>query len=601
MGTLRLHSSASAKAASPRWLVGLWLLAAVLTTWAFGYTSMLNSDLWFHLAAGRTIVEEGRVPEVDEWSFTAAGEEWHNHEWLSGVVFHLWSEAFGIGSLVYWEWGLLVAAFGLLFVALHRLTGSPAASWLAVLLAVAVAAPFFDVRPNLYSLAGVSLLLYLGLTRRRLPLALPLLFLVWTNLHGGAVLGLAVVGLLVAVRGWTRGGEEAAEGWTWRRGVGRDAAVAAGCAAACLVNPFGPAALLYPFELALAGGSASRRHIVEWASPFTPGGIQAPLYPWAIAAAAIGAVLLARRLRRQPERHPEWTVLAFAAATLAMSLQSRRFIVFFALATAYLVAPVLAGFAARAKPRLRLRLSAAAAVVVLVATGVRLAPYPWSPRAFPALTQLHLMPVAAVDFIEANGIEGKVFSYFLWGGYLHHRTAGGLKVFLDPRSETVFSDETQRLYYRVHFAAPGWASIVGRSGAELVLWPAYTDAFSAQLRQLVASGEWRVVHRGARAYLLARRGFALPADLRLPETAHQKLAEGRHAVLAGRLPAGEALLRQALEMDPTLEPACEDLVLVEAALGKREELLATARRCQRIFPDRARWQAHRQLAQTLPR
>src|SRR5687767_15069621 len=100
----------------------LWGVAAALAVWAAGFTSMINSDLWFHLAAGREIWEGRTVPRVDTWSFTAAGEPWHNHEWFSGLFFHLWSRLFGVESLVYWQWAVLIAAFLLVFRTLERLS-----------------------------------------------------------------------------------------------------------------------------------------------------------------------------------------------------------------------------------------------------------------------------------------------------------------------------------------------------------------------------------------------------------------------------------------------------------------------------------------------
>lgn len=577
----------------------LWGLAALLTTWGFGYTAMLNSDLWFHLAAGRAIVQDGEIPRVDSWSYTAFGDPWHNHEWLSGVVFHGWSALFGVESLVYWKWLLLATAFGLLFAGLVRVTGRPVASYLATLSALALAAPFFDIRPHLYTLVAVSALLYIGLTRRRLPWALPLLFLIWINLHGGAVLGLMIVGLLVTARVVTRKPGEAA-------GLRRDGLVFLGCGGASLVNPFGVSALLYPFRLALGGGSASRRHIYEWASPFIEGGIQSPLYPWALAWAATATMLLLRRgVLRGPGAHVWWTVLVFAAVTVAMSLQSRRFIVLFALAQAYLVAPVLpdplrwARWRDRAAP-VRGRLLTAAALVTIAVALVRLVPYPWGPEAFAPLTRLHRMPVAAVDFVEANDLDGKVFSYFLWGGYLHHRTAGDLRVFLDPRSETVFSDRTQRSYYHVHQGKSGWRSVIDASGAEMILWPVDGTGSASFVRHLAASGRWRLVHRDARAALLVRSDRPLPLTPVVPDTAQGRLAKAREAARANRLDAAHGHLEAALEKEPTLRAACTDLVLVQAARADRGALLDTARRCQKIFPDRAEWRRHKRLAEELP-
>src|SRR5262245_33695550 len=128
----------------------VWGVAVGLAIWSMGFTSMLNSDIWFHLGAGRQIVSDRGLPAADAWSFTAAGTRWHNHEWLADVGFYFWSAAGGVDSLVYWEWILLLATYLLLFESLRRLASSTAAGLLAVF-AAAVAQPFFDIRPHLYT------------------------------------------------------------------------------------------------------------------------------------------------------------------------------------------------------------------------------------------------------------------------------------------------------------------------------------------------------------------------------------------------------------------------------------------------------------------
>ena len=151
------------------WLKGLWVLAAALTAWSFGFTAVSSSDLWWHLAAGRWIGEHRALPATDSWSFTAAGRPWINHEWLADLIYHGWARAFGEPALVYWKWGVLVAAYLVLFHVLRRLTGSSPASWAGVLLAAGLATPFLDIRPHLYTLLGYALVLLLTLPRERPP------------------------------------------------------------------------------------------------------------------------------------------------------------------------------------------------------------------------------------------------------------------------------------------------------------------------------------------------------------------------------------------------------------------------------------------------
>ena len=77
------------------------LLAAVVIFLSFGYTEMAGSDLWWHLAAGRELVQTGSLWMVDDWSFSAHGGLWRNHEWLSDLLYYGWAAAWGVASLVY--------------------------------------------------------------------------------------------------------------------------------------------------------------------------------------------------------------------------------------------------------------------------------------------------------------------------------------------------------------------------------------------------------------------------------------------------------------------------------------------------------------------
>jgi len=98
----------------------LVLLAAGLLFLSYGYTEMAGSDMWWHIAAGRELLQTGSLWMVDDWSFTAHGVDWLNHEWLADLIYYGWVSAWGVQSLVYWKWLLVIATFGTLLVALTR-------------------------------------------------------------------------------------------------------------------------------------------------------------------------------------------------------------------------------------------------------------------------------------------------------------------------------------------------------------------------------------------------------------------------------------------------------------------------------------------------
>lgn len=582
----------------------LWHLAALASAWLLQFKATLNSDIWFHLAAGRLIWQQKALPATDSWSFTAAGRFWQNHEWLSDVFFYLWTWAFGVNALVVWQWLVVGIAYLLLFRLVHRITGSYAVAYLLTLLALALGTPFYEVRPHLWSVLGFVLLVRFTWSGRP-PRALPLLFLVWMNLHGGGVLGLMVAFVMLGC--WALFGDEdarvaadegstgAAEEGSWRRRLPFAAGLWLASCLAALVNPYGWRAITYPFRLAFTSRSATRTLLEEWLPPFQPGGLRAPLYPWAIGLFAVAAVIMLAGRRPRPWRQ-NLAALGLGLLTLAMSLESRRFVPFFGLAQVLVVAQAWRVVAAKRASRrtdsrktttaLNPLLKLAVPLVLIAVAGWQLAPYPLGPRAFDPLSWASRMPVDSVSFMEANGLEGNVFAYYLWGGYIHWRTAGRLRVHFDTRSDTLFADETMREHEHVTSSAWDAPSIVERSGADMVLWPMSSPAFRRLVQQLEGSGHWQPVYRDGVSVLLVRNNVTLPTPLRpTPDSAYHWWALARQALDTKRLAEASVALEHALAEDPHLWPACQDLAVAWAVQGNREATLRTVDRCRAIFPD----------------
>ncbi len=114
----------------------LLLAAGAIFYLANGFTEMAGSDMWWHIAAGRELIQTRTLWMVDDWSFTAFGEDWLNHEWLSDIIYYAWVSLLGVESLVYWKWLVVVATFLGLQLVLVRQTGDH----LAALVCSAVAA-----------------------------------------------------------------------------------------------------------------------------------------------------------------------------------------------------------------------------------------------------------------------------------------------------------------------------------------------------------------------------------------------------------------------------------------------------------------------------
>src|SRR5688572_10377149 len=66
-------------------------LGVLLIAGVFVRTQQLpiDPDTWWHVAAGERILQERALPEVDAFSFTAAGTPWIAYEWLGEVLMAL--------------------------------------------------------------------------------------------------------------------------------------------------------------------------------------------------------------------------------------------------------------------------------------------------------------------------------------------------------------------------------------------------------------------------------------------------------------------------------------------------------------------------------
>ncbi|KRB52645.1 hypothetical protein [Phenylobacterium sp. Root700] len=216
-----------------------------------------DGDTYWHLATGQWILDHRAVPTTDPFSYTFAGAPWQAHEWLSEVVMTLAYKAAG--------WNGLRVLVALAFGATAAILGAYLRRWLApgpllLLLGFALAcgAPSLLARPHILALPVLAAWV-VGLMSARDAGRAPSLWLlplmaIWANLHGGFVLGLALIAPF-ALEALTE---------TWRRpwpvirswGLFGVAALAM-----TLLTPHGVEGLIFPFKLM---GMQSLPAIVEW-------------------------------------------------------------------------------------------------------------------------------------------------------------------------------------------------------------------------------------------------------------------------------------------------------------------------------------------------
>ncbi len=233
-------------------------LGAVLGVWmaAIGFVigSRVISDNSFltHLATGRLILDEGSIPRVDPYSFTAAGEPWVVQSWLVSVIY--------AAGLDLGEWtlrvmhGLLAAVAAFNIWRLSEPAKNLIVRFVLVGLVMVLAASLWFPRPLLFAVV-CFVAVQLALEGKLAPALLVPIMWVWVNSHGsfpmaGVLAGTTMVGAYLDTRKMPAL-EVSVLGY-----------VTLGTVLGA-INPLGPKLLWFPVQL-LREGNEKLHNVVEW-------------------------------------------------------------------------------------------------------------------------------------------------------------------------------------------------------------------------------------------------------------------------------------------------------------------------------------------------
>jgi hypothetical protein len=477
----------------------IFVIWAVVVPVGFGFR-LLNSDgdLARHLRVGEVMLERGALLREDLFSHTMAGRPFLAFEWGSEVVYAAVYRGAGLAGVAIFAGLLLALTYALLARFLIRRGGDPLLAYVISMAAAVLSAAHWLARPHLFTMLGVVVLL--GLLerqgRRTLWPYVPL-FVLWANLHGGFFYGCILIGLYAVgeVAEGLASGDRAP--WLAR---GRHHAAALGIALlASLVNPHGFRLLAH--VAGFFGNNVILTQTQEFLSPNFHT-VNGKIFLLALLA-VMGSLALSRR-------RPTFPLLLVLLANVAFALISQRNIELFALVALPLVAlhldpewralPVLR----RAKTVFQREhvgsysgLSAALVSGLFIVlglqrgavAGVEVVPDRFDGKAF---------PVAAVEQARAEGLDGRLFNYFIWGGYLIHEWPEQ-RVFIDGATdfygEQLFTD-----YLRVWNLDPGWHEVLRQREISLTLVPPQ----SRLAHELVRDLDWNIWYCDSTAVILER-------------------------------------------------------------------------------------------------
>lgn len=467
--------------------------------------ALSDPDTGWHIAAGDLIREIGRLPETDPWSYTAGDQRWYNLSWAYDVGLSALHSLGGLPAVVVATIALYALAVAWLGAVALKVSQSVIAAFAVTLVSGFVLMSGMLARPHVLSFLLV--VAFYSLLRFGKPMQqwlLPLLMILWVNLHGGFLAAFTILGAFfleaVAARDFARGR--------------RLFAVGALCGLALFVNPYG-LEVLAGARLTMTSGL--RQVIAEW-RPAQIGA--ANLATFYVALFFLVSSLYDRRIPLADK--------LLACFWLAMGVSSVRLMQFAALLSAPYLAqgialrlkdsPLGAAFERKDKEygadlsRPAVAATGAAVAVFLVAAALTppverfLAGKDKAFAAFPS----NLAPDAAIDYLKARYPGLRLYNEYGFGGYLVFRERGETPVFIDGRADTAYPRDFLKEAVDIamigdkHMAElanePAWRALVAKYGIEGFLTSDRSRLYDVLLRL----SDWTKVYEDEDAALFVR-------------------------------------------------------------------------------------------------
>ncbi len=518
---------------SVRDIISIFLFWSVLAG-TLANRPLADPDIGWHIRTGEQILATHSLPWTDPFSSTMQGQPWFAWEWLYDAVLGILYRACGLNGVVWLCAALFAGIFMLLLSQLLRRGTSLLLAVLLTLLAEAASMIHLYARPHIVSWL-FCLIWFIVLEKwerwepsaegslpRWVPWFFPTSILLWVNLHGGWLFGLALFGIYVcaAYVESFRATDAFATIQIRHRARAMTASWMAS-AAATFANPYGWRLHVHIYRY--LGDRYLMNHIDEFRSP--------NFHNWAercFAGILILVVIAFAGKQRSGSRSPVRLshLLVVLLATYAGFYSSRNLPVS-SMLLVLVVGPMLwremvslsdrAGAwkwlrsAAKRVTEFSDRMSAQEMqlrghgwAVASVAVGLAIClhgGFLGSRQVVHAQFDPKKLPVAAVSFLQTHPSDDPIFSTDSWGGYFIYEMYPDRKVMVDDRHDLYGSGRVRQLLILMQGEA-GWRAVLEDWKIRTLVLPADSTLVNL-LREI--PGDWRVSYEDKVAVVFERR------------------------------------------------------------------------------------------------
>lgn len=402
------------------------LLLMLLFVLALRFPS--DPDMGWHLRNGADLLKSFNFSGGDAYSWTMAGYPWVPHEWLTDILMTVINNSFGL-------WGLVIVFTTLIAYLFYFAAGifktNKITQAIIAIIALSVSYNIIGIRPQMITLLGVAIVLYILFKTRetgsdRLIKLLPLLFFLWVNLHGGFGIAFVIIATFLFaefIKIILLGKAKAKEKILSVKQIKKIGLFTGISFLATLINPSGWKVYLEIYQ------TFSDREILNSISEWLSVSLYSPAsYNFAILSLIILVLLFINKWK------VDITKLILAIVIFYFSTGSWRHVPLFAIVAIPLLAEQVSyviGGELKAFSKY-IFMPVVVLVMVFIMGGNYYANYSAGLSDEAIYASLGRYPYGAVEYMKANDVGNKLLNEYNWGGYLIWKYPQE-KVFIDGR------------------------------------------------------------------------------------------------------------------------------------------------------------------------
>jgi hypothetical protein len=457
-----------------------------------------DGDLPRHLLVGKLIRTTYEIPKTDIFSFRTTGYPSTPHEWLAQVIFSTANDLLGLNGVVLLTAIIISIVWAVIFYEAFLRSGSLFISLAFTGLGMMASLLHTLPRPHIFTylfLAVWAVVLEQVQRKPKMWWILPITMLVWVNLHGMFVLGIAIWGIYFIAGSL----EEPIRIWFTNSKTKFMLLGGASSLLATFFSPSGPR--IWLAIASLSGDAYVKAHISEYQSA----NFQIPeTWPFILI-----LLLLSASFARTSSR-TSWKDTVLIVAFTALALYSSRMLPIFAIVAAPIAAKAFSDWLSEELPgNAILKVEANIAPISQSSNG-----FIWLILLVAAVTLLlqagiHIdvkdrgngfdptfFPVQAVDWLQSHPQGGHVFNEFDWGGYLLLRLWPQMQIFMDGHTH-IYGEALTKEYAQVITVGDGWDQILDQYQVQWAI--VRTESPIAKALQ---ERDWKILYQDKTAIIL---------------------------------------------------------------------------------------------------